>query len=268
MVPTSLLLSISHTSLARIFFHQKQEVNSSDFFNRPLKYFLHRRNFCHSQSHPYGPGTCVGSKGSGWPGNWFECTAGWEEEPTSDRPGISSTECTGPGFSAFKASADRPAKRTRPLTSYPVSQSRVFTKLVTCFHRPVTKFITWFTEQEGRKYILCTHVYCDSSFLVPVIHLQRTGTDFSATDISRPVSLRLLWYKERTPLVRAYPRSWSRDFPTSSRSWSSSPTSQSRCPSDQQAGHVTHRPTFVSKYSSQGLSQQLSKSTNKTCVQR
>ena len=164
LVQTSLLSSISHTSLARVFFHQKQEVNSSDLFNRPLKYLLHRRNFCHSQSHPYGPGTCVGSKGSGWPGNWFECTAGWEEEPTSDRPGISSTECTGPGFSAFKASADRPAKRTRPLTSYPVSQSRVFTKLVTCFHRPVTKCITWFTEQEGRKYILCTHVYCDSSF--------------------------------------------------------------------------------------------------------
>ena len=125
-----------------VFFNQKHEMNSSDFFNRPLKYFLHRRNFCHSQSHPYGPGTCVGSKGSGWPRNWFECTAGCEEEPTSDRPGISSTECTGPGFSAFKASADRPAKRTRPLTSYPVSQSRVFTKLVTCFHRPVTKFIT------------------------------------------------------------------------------------------------------------------------------
>ena len=152
----------SHQPSSSIF-HQKQEVNSSDFFNRPFKYFLHRKNFCHSQSHPYGPGTCVGSKGSGWPGNWFECTAGWEE-PTSDRPGISSTECTGPGLSAFKASADRPAKRTRPLTSYPVSQSRVFTKLVMCFHRPVTKFITWFTEQEGRKYILCTHVYCDSSF--------------------------------------------------------------------------------------------------------
>ena len=33
-------------------------------------------------------------------------------------------------------------KRTRPLTSYPVSQSRAFTKLVTCSHRPVTKFIT------------------------------------------------------------------------------------------------------------------------------
>ena len=31
---------------------------------------------------------------------------------------------------------------------------------------------------------------------------------------------------------------------------------------------MTHRPTFVSKYSSQGFSQQLSKSTNKTCVPR
>ena len=30
------------------------------------------------------------------------------------------------------------------------------------------------------------------------------------------------------------------------------------CPSDQQAGHVTHRPTIASKHSSQGLSQQLS----------
>ena len=30
------------------------------------------------------------------------------------------------------------------------------------------------------------------------------------------------------------------------------------CPSDQQADHVTHRPTSVSKNSSQGLSQQLS----------
>ena len=38
-----------------------------------------------------------------------------KEEPTSDRlqPGLSSSERTGPGFS----SADRPAQRTRPLTS-------------------------------------------------------------------------------------------------------------------------------------------------------
>ena len=37
-----------------------------------------RKNFIfsHSQSHPCGPGTCVGNKGSGWPGHWFDCTAG------------------------------------------------------------------------------------------------------------------------------------------------------------------------------------------------
>ena len=35
-----------------------------------------------------------------------------------------STERTGPGFSAFKASADRPAQRTRPLMSSPRSWSR------------------------------------------------------------------------------------------------------------------------------------------------
>ena len=55
----------SHQPSSSIF-HQKQEVNSSDFFNRPL----HRRNF-HSQSHPCGPGIYVGNKGSGWPGNWL-----------------------------------------------------------------------------------------------------------------------------------------------------------------------------------------------------
>ena len=102
--------------------HQSHQPSSSIFsseargeFFRSLQptspVLLHRRNLCHSQSHPYGPGHCVGSKGSGWPGNWFECTAGWEEEPTSNRPGISSTECTGRDFSACKASADRPAKK-------------------------------------------------------------------------------------------------------------------------------------------------------------
>ena len=42
-----------------------------------------------------------------------------KEEPTSDRhrPGFSSSERTGPGFSAFKASANRPAQRMQPLTS-------------------------------------------------------------------------------------------------------------------------------------------------------
>ena len=49
------------------------------------------------------------------------------EQPTSDRhrPGLSSSEGTGPGFSAFKHQPTDQLKRTRPVTSYPVSQSRV-----------------------------------------------------------------------------------------------------------------------------------------------
>ena len=50
-----------------------------------------------------------------------------------------STERTGPGFSAFIALADRPVQRTQPLTSYPVSQSRVLLtshEAGLCFHRP------------------------------------------------------------------------------------------------------------------------------------
>ena len=49
------------------------------------------------------------------------------EQPTSDRhrPGLSSSERTGPGFSAFKHQPTGQLKRTQPLTSYPVSQSRV-----------------------------------------------------------------------------------------------------------------------------------------------
>ena len=97
-----------------------------------LHLVFHRRNFIfnHSQSHPCGPGPCVGNKGSGWPGHWFECTAA--EQPTSDRhrPGLSSSE-----------------QRTRPLTSYPVSQSHVLP----------TKSRSWsrvFTDQEGRKCVL------------------------------------------------------------------------------------------------------------------
>ena len=63
------------------------------------------------------------------------------EQPTSDRhrPGLSSSERTGPGFSVLKHQPTDQLKRRRPLTSYPVSQSRVFrpiTKQVTFFHRP------------------------------------------------------------------------------------------------------------------------------------
>ena len=64
------------------------------------------------------------------------------EQPTSDRhrPGLSSSERTGPGFSVFKASADRPAQKNATfdvISSQPMAcPSDQITKLVTCFHRP------------------------------------------------------------------------------------------------------------------------------------
>ena len=70
------------------------------------------------------------------------------EQPTSDRhrPGLSSSERTGPGFGFFHQPTGQ-LKRTRPLTSYPVSQSRFLP----------TKSRSWshvFTDQEGRKCVL------------------------------------------------------------------------------------------------------------------
>ena len=64
------------------------------------------------------------------------------EQPTSDRnrPGLSSSERTGPGFSAFKASAGRPSQKNATSdvkSSQPIAcPSDQITKLVTCFHRP------------------------------------------------------------------------------------------------------------------------------------
>ena len=50
--------------------------------------FNTHQGFRHSQSHPCGPGTCVGSRGSGWPGYlrclWFGW-AGREEEEISEK---------------------------------------------------------------------------------------------------------------------------------------------------------------------------------------
>ena len=56
------------------------------------------------------------------------------------KEGISSAERTGPGFSAFKASADLPARKNA--TSDVISSQRIacpsylITKLVMCCHRP------------------------------------------------------------------------------------------------------------------------------------
>ena len=98
---------------------------------------LHNRRWY--QSLPCRPGFVVGSGGCGWPVHWF-----YHERRNFI---YTSTERTGPGFSALKASAGRPAKRTRPLTSYPAGQSRVLP----------TKSRSWsrvFTDQEGRKCVL------------------------------------------------------------------------------------------------------------------
>ena len=67
-----------------------------------------------------------------------------------------STERTGPGFSAFKALADRPVQRTRPLTSYPVSQSRV----LPTNHEAGHVFSP--TRKVGSAFFR-THIYCDYS---------------------------------------------------------------------------------------------------------
>ena len=64
------------------------------------------------------------------------------EQPTSDqhRPGLSSSERTGPGLSVFKASANRPAQKNATsdvISSQPIAfPSDQITKLVTCFHQP------------------------------------------------------------------------------------------------------------------------------------
>ena len=129
-----------------------------------------------------------------------------------------STERTGPGFSAFKASADRPAQRMRPLTSYPVSQSRVLPTNHEAGHvfSPTRKVGSVFFR---------TPVYCDYSpcFTDPTL--------LSVVGFLWTVKLPVRHNTKNQPIA---------------------------CLSDQQAGHVTHRTPSVSKNSSQGLPQQLS----------
>ena len=67
-----------------------------------------------------------------------------------------STERTGPGFSIFKASADGPAQRTRPLMSSPRSWSRGSLTKSRSLSRDSP------TSKVGRAFFR-THVYCDSS---------------------------------------------------------------------------------------------------------
>ena len=136
-----------------MFFHQKQEMNSSDFFRAHWSRHLCCKALVDWQA-PVQPTTIEGDISPSLADPALLSVVVVVDGQftgfiTKERRNFiyTSTERTGPGFSAFKASADRPAQRTRPLTSYPVSQSRVLP----------TKSRSWsrvFTDQEGRKCVL------------------------------------------------------------------------------------------------------------------
>ena len=110
-----------------------------------------------------------------------------------------STERTGPGFSAFKASADRPAQRTRPLTSYPVSQSRV----LPTNHEAGHVFSP--TRKVGRAFFR-TPVYCDYS---PCF----TDPTLSVVGFLWTVKLPVRHHtRNANTVLPTKPRSWSRVF--------------------------------------------------------
>ena len=164
LVLTSLLYSISHTSLARVFSVFSSEAR--DAFFRFLQSALVQTSLLQSisrpasssnsripseehevrslnsrllwyQSLPCRPGFVVGSGVCGWPGHCFKLPG----FITKGR--YSSTEL--PTSSEY--SKERQLKRTRPLTSFPVSQLRVL---------PAKLWSWWpvFTDQEGRKCVL------------------------------------------------------------------------------------------------------------------
>ena len=154
--PARCILQISSERTGPDIFAVKHWSTGKLMFSRPQ--YLHRKNFIfnHSQSLPCGPGTCVGSKGSGWPGNWFECTAGREEESTSDRPGLHLQSALVQASLLLKHQPTGQHKRTRPLTSYPVSQSCV----LPTNHEAGHVFSP--TRKVGGAFFR-THLYCDSS---------------------------------------------------------------------------------------------------------
>ena len=159
-------------------FHQKQEMNSSDFFRAHWSRHLCCKALVDRQAHiqPTSPSIYIEGTLSlvtlsptlvdpalvsvirAVDGQDTGLSAQPAEQPTSDRhrPGLSSSERTGPGFSAFKHQPTGQLKRTRPLTSYPVSQSCVLPTNHEAGHvfSPPRKVGSAFFR---------THVYCDSS---------------------------------------------------------------------------------------------------------
>ena len=145
-----------------MFFHQKQEMNSSDFFRAHWSRHLCCKALVDRQAHvqPTSPSIYIEGTSSlitlsptlvdlalvsvirVVDGQDTGLSAHPAEQPTSDRhqPGLSSSERTGPGFFAFKASADRPAQKNATsdiISSQSIAcPSYLITKLVMCCHRP------------------------------------------------------------------------------------------------------------------------------------
>ena len=124
------------------------------------------------------------------------------QQPTSDwhRPGLSSSERTGPGFGVFKASADRPAQKN---ATFDVISFRPN-------HEAGHMFSP--TRKVGSAFFR-THIYCDSSpcFTDPAL--------LSVVGFCGLKSCRLSITQRTRPLTSS-PVSQSRVLPTKSRSWS------------------------------------------------
>ena len=79
------------------------------------------------------------------------------EQLTSDRhrPGLSSSERTGPGFSAFKASVDQPAQKN-------ATSDVISSQPIACPSDQIGNHVFSPTRKVGSVFFR-THVYCDSS---------------------------------------------------------------------------------------------------------
>ena len=143
-----------------MFFHQKQEMNSSDFFRAHWSRHLCCKALVDRQAHvqPTSPSIYIEGTSSlitlsptlvdlalvsvirVVDGQDTGLSAQPAEQPTSDqhRPGLSSSERTGPGFGVFfKASTDRPAQKNTTsdvISSQSIACPSDQIKLVTCFH--------------------------------------------------------------------------------------------------------------------------------------
>ena len=152
-----------------MFFHQKQEMNSSDFFRAHWSRHLCCKALVDWQAliQPTSPSIYIEGTSSlitlsptlvdpalvsvvrAVDGQDTGLSAQPAEQLTSDqhRPGLSSSERTGPGFSAFKASADRPAQKN-------ATSDVISSQSITCPSDQSRSRSRVFTDHEGRKCVL------------------------------------------------------------------------------------------------------------------